>query len=112
MGRGPAREVLRGGLVLTEPIEEHAAPERHLRAAELLAPGHAYAGPDALPGVLADLMRDIAIPNGLAAVGYARDDVPDLVEGAMKQQRLLATAPRDVTEEDVAGILERSLELW
>lgn len=89
-----------------------SSPERHLRAAELLAPGHAYAGPDALPGVLADLMRDIAIPNGLAAVGYRRDDVPDLVEGAMKQQRLLATAPREVTEEDAAGILERSLELW
>jgi hydroxyacid-oxoacid transhydrogenase len=89
-----------------------SSPERHLRAASLLAPGHAYDGPDALPGVLADLMRDIAIPNGLAAVGYGRDDVDDLVEGAMKQQRLLATAPREVTEEDAAGILARSLELW
>ena len=27
-----------------------ASPERHLRAAGLLAPGHAYDGPDALPG--------------------------------------------------------------
>jgi hydroxyacid-oxoacid transhydrogenase len=87
-------------------------PDRHLRAASLLAPGHEYDGPDALPKVLADLMRDIAIPNGLAAVGYGKDDVDDLVEGAMKQQRLLATAPREVTEEDAAGILERSLELW
>jgi alcohol dehydrogenase class IV len=89
-----------------------SSPERHLRAADLLSPGHDYAGPDALPGVLADLMRDIAIPNGLAAVGYDRDDVGDLVEGAMKQQRLLATAPREVAEQDVAEILERSLELW
>ena len=87
-------------------------PERHLRAASLLAPGHEYDGPDALPGVLVDLMRDIAIPNGLSAVGYDKDDVDDLVEGVMKQQRLLATAPREVTEEDAAGILERSLELW
>jgi hydroxyacid-oxoacid transhydrogenase len=87
-------------------------PARHLRAASLLGPGHEYDGPDALPGVLADLMRDIDIPNGLAAVGYGRDDVDDLVEGAMKQQRLLATAPREVTEEDAAGILTRSLELW
>ena len=89
-----------------------SSPERHLRAASLLAPGHEYDGPDALPGVLVDLMRDIEIPNGLAAVGYRKDDVTDLVEGAMKQQRLLATAPREVTEEDAAGILERSLELW
>jgi alcohol dehydrogenase class IV len=87
-------------------------PGRHLRAASLLGPGHEYDGPDALPGVLADLMRDIAIPNGLAAVGYGKDDIDDLVEGAMKQQRLLATAPREVHEEDAAGILERSLELW
>jgi hydroxyacid-oxoacid transhydrogenase len=89
-----------------------ASPERHLRAAGLLAPDHGYDGPDALPGVLADLMRDIAIPNGLAAVGYGEGDVDDLVEGTMKQQRLLATAPREVTEDDVAGILTRSLELW
>jgi hydroxyacid-oxoacid transhydrogenase len=89
-----------------------AGPDRHLRAAALLAPGHEYDGPDALPAVLTELMRDIGIPNGLAAVGYGKDDVPDLVDGAMKQQRLLATAPREVTEEDAAGILERSLELW
>lgn len=89
-----------------------SSPERHLRAASLLAPGHAYDGPDALPAVLADLMRDIGIPNGLGAVGYGEGDVDDLVEGTMKQQRLLTTAPREVTEEDAAGILLRSLELW
>lgn len=89
-----------------------SSPERHLRAASLLAPGHQHDGPDALPAVLTDLMRDIGIPNGLGAVGYGESDVPDLVEGAMKQQRLLATAPREVREEDAAGILARSLELW
>jgi alcohol dehydrogenase class IV len=89
-----------------------SSPERHLKAARLLAPDHDHEGPDALPGVLIELMRDIAIPNGLAAVGYGAGDVADLVEGAMKQQRLLATAPREVAEQDVAGILERSLELW
>ena len=41
-----------------------------------------------------------------------RSDVDDLVEGTLKQQRLLATAPREVTEEDAAEILTRSLELW
>lgn len=89
-----------------------ASPERHLKAAALLAPEHEHDGPAALPRVLADLMRDIGIPNGLAAVGYDDGDVDTLVEGAMKQQRLLATAPREVTEEDAAGILRRSLTLW
>lgn len=87
-----------------------AAPERHLRAASLLGGSSADAGPDALPSVLRSLMRDIAIPNGLAEVGYLDADVDDLVEGALKQQRLLATAPRDVTGEDLAGVFRASME--
>jgi alcohol dehydrogenase class IV len=62
--------------------------------------------------VVTALMRDIDIPNGIGAVGYDEGDVGDLVEGTMKQQRLLATAPKDVTEDDVAGIFRRSLSLW
>jgi alcohol dehydrogenase class IV len=91
-----------------------ADPERHVRAAEMLAPGadRPTDDRDFLPAVLADLMRDIGIPNGLAAVGYGEVDVPDLVEGTLKQQRLLATAPREVTEVDAAAILRDSLELW
>jgi hydroxyacid-oxoacid transhydrogenase len=57
-------------------------------------------------------MRDIGIPNGIGAVGYAESDVDDLVEGTLKQQRLLATAPRDVDAEALAGIFRRSLTLW
>jgi len=91
-----------------------ADPERHLRAAELLAPRTDL--PDdareRLPAVLTALMRDVALPNGLAAVGYGEGDVDDLVTGAMQQQRLLATAPLPVREEDLAGILRRSLTLW
>jgi hydroxyacid-oxoacid transhydrogenase len=91
-----------------------ASPERHLRAAQLLAPnaGMPTEPPDFLPMVLADLMRDIDIPNGVGAVGFDEGDIPPLVEGAMKQQRLLATCPRDVTEDDLAGIFQRSLALW
>jgi alcohol dehydrogenase class IV len=91
-----------------------ADPERHVRAAEMLAPGAERPADDRdfLPSVLADLMRDIGLPNGLAAVGYGEADVPDLVEGTLKQQRLLATAPCEVTGEDVAAILRDSLELW
>ena len=57
-------------------------------------------------------MKDIGIPSGLAEVGYDASHVDDLVAGTMKQQRLLATAPREVTEEDVSAILTRSMELW
>ncbi len=88
-----------------------SAPDRHLRAAELL--GHAGApSPSALPALLVGLMRDIGLPNGLSAVGYGAADVDDLVEGSLKQQRLLATAPREVTGEDLAGVFAASMDLW
>jgi hydroxyacid-oxoacid transhydrogenase len=89
-----------------------ASPERHLRAARLLDPTTTGDGPDTLPTVLGALMRDIGIPNGLAEVGYGESDVDDLVEGSLKQQRLLATAPREVTGEDLAGVFRGSMELW
>ncbi|WP_329253605.1 iron-containing alcohol dehydrogenase [Actinoallomurus sp. NBC_01490] len=91
-----------------------AGPDRHVRAAELLDPElDRSADPsEYLPAALLRLMRDIGLPNGIGATGYTESDVPDLVVGTMKQQRLLATAPREVTEEDVAGILTRSLALW
>ena len=91
-----------------------ADPERHVHAARLLAPD--MATPDDLrgflPRVLIDLMRDVGMPNGIGAVGYTEDDVDALVEGTLKQQRLLATAPRAVTEDDLAAVLRSSVELW
>jgi hypothetical protein len=45
-------------------------------------------------------------------VGYTESDIPDLVPGTMKQQRLLATCARPVTEDDIAGIFARSIENW
>jgi hydroxyacid-oxoacid transhydrogenase len=105
-------------VVLTAPeafrFTYEARPERHQFVAELLASGHADigAGPEALPTALIQLMRDLDMPNGIGGVGYDKGDIDGLVEGTMKQQRLLTIAPRDVNEEDIAGILERSLELW
>ncbi len=89
-----------------------AAPERHLHAARLLDPDLSADGPEALPAVLRSLMRDVGIPSGLAAVGYAAADVDDLVAGSLQQQRLLATAPRAVTPEDLAEVFTASLENW
>ncbi|MQA27961.1 MAG: iron-containing alcohol dehydrogenase, partial [Micromonosporaceae bacterium] len=87
------------------------SPERHLRAASLLAPDDEAAADPAerLPAALTALMRDIGVPNGLAAVGYSNADVPELVEGAVKQQRLLAVAPCAVTAENLEAIFRGSL---
>jgi alcohol dehydrogenase class IV len=91
-----------------------AAPERHQRAARLLEP-RADPPSDAealLPEVLIRLMRDIGIPDGVAAVGFTDADVPELVAGALKQQRLLSIAPREATADDLAAIFRRSMALW
>ena len=91
-----------------------AAPQRHVRAARLLDPGVDTPADESalLPDVLIGLMRDIGIPAGVGAVGFGSGDIDDLVDGALKQQRLLATAPKDVNAEDLSGIFERSLSLW
>jgi hydroxyacid-oxoacid transhydrogenase len=91
-----------------------ADPERHVRAAQLLAPTADRPADDVdfLPAVLRAIMRDVGIPNGLAAVGYGESDIDDLVEGTLKQQRLLAIAPRPATDEDLAQIFVDSMELW
>jgi alcohol dehydrogenase class IV len=91
-----------------------AAPERHLKAASLLAPdAEKQSDPsEQLPTVLIKLMRDIGIPNGIAAVGYSESDIPDLVPGTMKQQRLLTTCPREVGEAEITNILQESVQNW
>lgn len=88
--------------------------DRHLRAAALLDPtAPAQNDPrDQLPFVLTRLMQDIGIPNGIGAVGFDEADVPDLVDGAMQQQRLLNVAPRPVASEGLAGIFRESLRNW
>jgi alcohol dehydrogenase class IV len=54
-------------------------------------------------------MRDVGAPQGVAELGYTEDDVPALVEGALKQQRLLVISPREVAAEDLSRILNASL---
>jgi alcohol dehydrogenase class IV len=85
-----------------------AAPERHDHVASLLA-GEPVSGPDALPDQLTALMRDVGAPAGVGELGYGDDDVPALVEGAQKQQRLLDVAPRRPGANDLAAIFRASL---
>jgi alcohol dehydrogenase class IV len=90
-----------------------AMPERHEHVARLLSPDEAAgSGPDYLPDVLRTLMRDIDSPRGIAELGYTEDDVPELVEGARKQQRLLVGCPREVTDDDLGHILNASMTNW
>jgi hydroxyacid-oxoacid transhydrogenase len=90
-----------------------AAPERHTHVAGLLAQTPiADPGPDTLPEVVRRLMQDVDAPRGVAHLGYHEDDISDLVAGALKQQRLLAVAPKPVTEDDLRRIITASMTNW
>ena len=57
-------------------------------------------------------MRDVGAPSGVAELGYTEDDVPAIVEGALKQQRLLNVAPRQPSADDLANIVKASFSNW
>ncbi len=90
-----------------------ADPDKHRRAAEFLA-GEPI--PDAdestLSNVLIQLMKDIGAPSGLRELGYDENDIDDLVNGALSQQRQLSIAPREVGPDEIANIFRESLENW
>jgi alcohol dehydrogenase class IV len=92
------------------------SPERHVRAAQLLG-GATSSLTDAqarsvLPETLLSLMRDTGIPNGLGALGFGDADVAGLVDGALKQQRLLVCCPRDAGAEELEPIVRASMQHW
>ena len=58
---------------------------------------------------LFQLLEDVGIPSKLGAYGITEADLPKLVAGGMKQSRLFAVNPRDLTEEDVAKIYRNAL---
>jgi alcohol dehydrogenase class IV len=90
-----------------------ADPGKHRRAAELLLGEPVEeADEDTLPDALVALMRDVRSPSGVRELGYEEEDVEALVEGALKQQRLLAVAPREAGPNELAGIVRESFENW
>lgn len=91
-------------------------PVKHARIAEMLGVNtvgmSAMEAARKVPEALIALMRDIDCPNGLRAIGYLESDISNLVEGGLKQQRLLVGSPRPVTREDLTRIVEESMRLW
>ncbi|WP_210250005.1 hydroxyacid-oxoacid transhydrogenase [Labrys sp. KNU-23] len=90
-----------------------AAPDKHIQAAELLNAGPiANPGPDSLPDTLIRLMRAVGAPSGIAELGYGEEDIPALVQGALKQQRLLVGAPKAIDAAGIEAVMHQSLRNW
>jgi len=93
-----------------------ACPERHLYAAEALGADVANARPEDAGEVLADciigFMRRLDIPNGLSAIGYGREDIPELVQGTLPQHRVTKLSPRPAGEDDLRKLFEDAMVYW
>jgi len=107
-------------VILTAPAVARftapACPERHLQVAEILGAPVSRAQPQDAGKILADaiiaLIRRLKLPNGAAALGFTKEDIPQMVKGALRQQRNLHNAPRFPSEDDLARIYQESLVLW
>lgn len=93
-----------------------AKPSRHKQIAEWMGVKTRGSSADvtgkALREAFIRFMQSIGLPNGLQAVGYTAADIPALTEGTLKQKRLLAIAPQQVTQKSVEKIFEQSLVVW
>ena len=93
-----------------------ACPERHLDAAEALGVDVGGANPADAGKILADrvieLMMQLQMPSGLAAIGYTTDDIPALVEGTLPQHRVTKLSPRPADAEDLAKMFEDAMVYW
>ena len=88
-------------------------PSKHLKAAELLKGTPLdNPGPESLPYELIKIMKEVRIPSGIKELGYTKEDIPEIITRAMKQQRLLSIAPKNVNENDLHNILTQSMENW
>jgi hydroxyacid-oxoacid transhydrogenase len=93
-----------------------ANPEIHLFAAGLMGADTsgvplAKAG-ELLSGAIADLMRRVGMPNGLAAIGFGPGEVDKLVAGTLPQHRVTKLSPRPADEETLRQLFLDSMACW
>jgi hydroxyacid-oxoacid transhydrogenase len=93
-----------------------ANPERHLYAAHLMGVDLSDAGPgdagELLAWAIVDLMRRTGMPNGLSAVGYKPEDVPQLVAGTLPQHRVTKLSPRPFEEAELEQLFLNAMRYW
>lgn len=91
-------------------------PERHLDGARWLGADVGDApiseAGDVLSERIIELMRRTGMPNGLLGVGFGADDIDALVDGSMKQRRLLDNAPIEIDREVLTDLYAGAASYW
>lgn len=91
-------------------------PGRHIDGARFLGAdvsdvGDSEAG-EVLSNRIIELMKATNMPNGLTGVGYDEQDIPELVNGSIKQRRLLDNAPMSIDEEVLTNMYAGAVSYW
>jgi hydroxyacid-oxoacid transhydrogenase len=93
-----------------------ANPELHLYAAALMGADVSAVPPEKagelLANTIADLMRRVGMPNGLAAIGFSPGDVNLLVAGTLPQHRVTKLSPRPADTEALKHLFLASMTCW
>jgi hydroxyacid-oxoacid transhydrogenase len=93
-----------------------ANPELHLHAAGLMGADTSGVPPakagELLSGAIAELMRRVGMPNGLAAIGFGPGDVDKLVGGTLPQHRVTKLSPRPADEKTLRQLFLDSMACW
>src|SRR5438132_10719663 len=93
-----------------------ACPDRHLVRAGILGADVSRARPEDAGKILSDrlvaIMQRLKVPNGLRSIGYAKSDIPALVQGTLPQARVTKLSPRPADEADLAHLFEESIAGW
>ena len=93
-----------------------SCPERHLHGANCLGAttegASAVDAGDVLAARVIELMRETAMPNGLAALGFDDSHIAALATGAEPQYRVIRNAPKDVGRDDLEALFRAALSYW
>eukprot|EP00753_Platysulcus_tardus_P009385 PLAT203.1.p1 GENE.PLAT203.1~~PLAT203.1.p1 ORF type:complete len:483 (-),score=169.43 PLAT203.1:885-2309(-) len=91
-------------------------PERHLEAAGLLGADVEGKSVDDAGAILRDTvlryMDVMDVPNGLSALGFTTDDLPELVAGTLPQHRVTKLAPKPAGADELEMLFERSMTVY
>ena len=93
-----------------------ACPQRHLQAAQALGVDISHAHPNDAGSIVADriieFMQLLDMPNGLSALGYTTDDIPNLVQGTLPQHRVTKLSPHPADADQLTQIFHDALTYW